>query len=157
MVLDVHEAAGQTRGSRYHPYFTEQGGFGPTEYGAAESQMLDIAQGLGLPGGTAQAGRWFGGGELTGLKSPRGDALDLLERQTAYTLASQGVNPTPRNIRNTLLDMIETGQGLFLPYFKKEGMPDLRVEKKKGGAVKKRKVKITNNRDAQLLALMKKG
>lgn len=157
MVLDVHEAAGQTRGSRYHPYFTEQGGFGPTEYGAAESQMLDIAQGLGLPGGTAQAGRWFGGGELTGLKSPRGDALDLLERQTAYTLANQGITPTPRNVRNTLLDMIETGQGLFLPYFKKEGMPDLRVEKKKGGAVKKRKVKITDSKDAQMLALLKKG
>jgi len=157
MVLDVHEAAGQTRGSPYHPYFTEQGGFGPTEYGAAESQMLDIAQGLGLPGGTAQAGRWFGGGELTGLKSPRGDALDLLERQTAYTLYHQGIAPTPRNIRNSLLDMNETGEGLFMPYFKKESMPDLRTVKKKGGAVKKRKVKITDSKDAQMLALLKKG
>jgi len=155
MVLDVHEAAGQTRGSRYHPYFTEQGGFGPTEYGAAESQMLDIAQGLGLPGGTAQAGRWFGGGELTGLKSPRGDALDLLERQAAYTLSQSGIDPTPRNIRNTLLDMIETGQGLLMPYFKKGAMPDLRVEKKKGGAVKKRKVKISNSSDAHMLAFLK--
>ncbi len=155
MVLDVHEAAGQTRGSRYHPYFTEQGGFGPTEYGAAESQMLDIAQGLGLPGGTAQAGRWFGGGELTGLKSPRGDALDLLERQAAFTLSQSGINPTPRNIRNTVLDMIETGEGILLPYFKKEAMPDLRVEKKKGGAVKKRKVKISNSSDAHMLAFLK--
>jgi hypothetical protein len=119
--------------------------------------MLDIAQGLGLPGGTAQAGRWFGGGELTGLKSPRGDALDLLERQTAYTLYNQGIAPTPRNIRNTLLDMIETGEGLFMPWYKKEGMPDLRTVKKKGGAVKKRKVKITNSKDAQMLALLKKG
>lgn len=152
VVLDVHEAAGQTRGSQYHPYFTEQGGFGPTEYGAAESKMLDIADELGIPGGMAQAGRWFGGGELTGLKSPRGDALDLLERQTAYTLFGQGVNPTPRNIRNYILDMIDTGQGSLMPWYKKEGMPDLRVEKKKGGAVKKRKVKITNNKDAQMLA-----
>ena len=67
VVLDVHEAAGQTQGSRFHPYFSEQGGFGSREYGAAEQQMMDIAKGLGLPGGTAQAGRWFGGGELTGL------------------------------------------------------------------------------------------
>lgn len=154
MVLDVHEAAGQTRGSQYHPYFTEQGGFGPTEYGAAESKMLDISKELGLPGGMAQAGRWFGGGELTGLKSPRGDALDLLERQTAYTLQGMGVNPTPRNIRNYLLDMIETGEGVLMPWFKKEGMPDVRTEKKKGGAVKKRKVKITSNKDAQFLTTL---
>jgi hypothetical protein len=155
VVLDVHEAAGQTRGSRFHPYFTEQGGFGPTEYGAAEGKMLDIAGELGIPGGMAQAGRWFGGGELTGLKSPRGDALDLLERQTAYTLQGRGVTPTPRNIRNYILDMIDTGEGVLMPWFKKEGMPDLRTEKKKGGAVKKkRKVKITNNKDAQILAAL---
>jgi hypothetical protein len=28
VVLDVHEAAGETRGSRFHPYFSKQGGFG---------------------------------------------------------------------------------------------------------------------------------
>ncbi len=135
MVLDVHEAAGQTRGSKYHPYFTEQGGFSQTEYGPAEEQMLQIAQGLGIPGGMAQAGRWFGGGELTGLKSPRGDALDLLEKQAAYTLQGQGINPTPRNIRNFVLDMVETGRGELMPYFKKTPMPDYRTEKKKGGLV----------------------
>lgn len=135
MVLDVHEAAGQTRGSKYHPYFTEQGGFSQTEYGPAEEQMLQIAQGLGIPGGMAQAGRWFGGGELTGLKSPRGDALDLLEKQAAYTLQGQGINPTPRAIRNFVLDMVETGRGELMPYFKKTPMPDYRTEKKKGGLV----------------------
>jgi hypothetical protein len=138
VVLDVHEASGETQASRFHPYFTKQGGFGSTEYGAAEQQMLDIAKGLGLPGGTAQAGRWFGGGELTGLVSPRGDALDLLERQAAYTLNGMGVKPTPRNVRNYLLDMIETGEGVLMPYYsKKVPLPDVRTEKKKGGAVKK--------------------
>ena len=136
VVLDVHEAAGETLGSQYHPYFTRQGGFGPTEYGIAESKMLDIANELGIPGGMAQAGRWFGGGELTGLKSPRGDALDLLEKQTAYTLQGQGIKPTPRNVRNYILDMIDTGQGVLMPYFKSEAMPDVRTMKKKGGAVK---------------------
>lgn len=138
VVLDVHEASGETQASRFHPYFTKQGGFGSTEYGAAEQQMLDIAKGLGLPGGTAQAGRWFGGGELTGLVSPRGDALDLLERQAAYTLNGMGIKPTPRNVRNYLLDMIETGEGVLMPYYsKKVPLPDVRTEKKKGGAVKK--------------------
>jgi hypothetical protein len=135
MVLDVHESAGQTQASRYHPYFTEQGGFGPTEYGLAEGKMLDIAQGLGIPGGMAQAGRWFGGGELTGLKSPRGDALDLLEKQAAYTMQGMGINPTPQNVRKYLLDMIESGEGVLMPYFKSEGMPDYRVKKKEGGLV----------------------
>lgn len=135
VVLDVHEAAGQTQGSRFHPYFTEQGGFGPTEYGLAESKMLDIAKEMGIPGGTAQAGRWFGGGELTGLKSPRGDALDLLEKQTAYTLQGQGINPTPKAVREYLLDMINTGRGVLMPYFKSAPMPDVRTVKKEGGEV----------------------
>jgi hypothetical protein len=83
----------------------------------------------------AQAGRWFGGGELTGLVSPRGDALDLLEKQTAYSLQGQGIKPTPRNIRNYVLDMMETGQGVLLPWWSKKPMPDYRTEKKKGGLV----------------------
>lgn len=136
MVLDVHEAGGQTQASKYHPYFNEQGGFSPTEYGAAESQMLDIAKEMGLPGGMAQAGRWFGGGELTGLKSPRGDALDLLERQAAYTMQGLGIKPTPRNTREYILKMIESGEGVLMPWFKKEGIPDVRTQKKKGGEVK---------------------
>ena len=136
MVLDVHESAGQTQGSRYHPYFTEQGGFGPTEYGLAESKMLDIANEMGIPGGMAQAGRWFGGGELTGLKSPRGDALDLLERQVAYTMQGLGIKPTPKMIREYILDMIESGRGVLMPYYKSEAIPDYRTQKKKGGAVR---------------------
>jgi hypothetical protein len=48
-----------------HPYFTEQGGFGVNEYGRAEQHMGAIAAEMTLPTGTAQAGRWFGGGELT--------------------------------------------------------------------------------------------
>lgn len=137
MVLDVHEAAGQTQGSRFHPYFTEQGGFGPTEYGLAEGKMLDIAKEMGIPGGMAQAGRWFGGGELTGLKSPRGDALDLLEKQTAYTLQGQGINPTPKAVRDYILNMVESGEGVLMPYFKSKPMPDYRTKKAEGGAVSK--------------------
>jgi hypothetical protein len=139
VVLDVHEAAGQTQGSRFHPYFKEQGGFGNTEYNAGEQGMLGIAQDLGIPGGMAQAGRWFGGGELTGLRSPRGDALDLLEKQVAYTLSKKGIQPNPANVRAEVLRQISTGEGDLLPWYRKEGMPDVRqtgLQRKEGGEVK---------------------
>ena len=138
VVLDVHEAAGQTQGSKYHPYFKEQGGFGNTEYNAGEQGMMGIAEELGIPGGMAQAGRWFGGGELTGLKSPRGDALDILERQVAYTLKQQGKQPNPAMIRNEILNQIKTGEGQLLPWYKSEGIPDVRetgLQRKEGGSV----------------------
>lgn len=138
VVLDVHEAGGQTQGSRFHPYFNEQGGFGNTEYNAGEQGMLGIAKDLGIPGGMAQAGRWFGGGELTGLRSPRGDALDLLEKQVAYTLQQKGVQPNPANVRAEVLRQIETGEGDLLPWYSKSGMPDVRqtgLQRAEGGDV----------------------
>ena len=139
VVLDTHEAAGQTLGSRYHPYFNEQGGFSNSEYYPGEQGMLSIARELGgLPGGMAQAGRWFGGGELTGLISPRGDALDLLEKQMAYTLHNQGRQANPANIRKEILDQIRTGEGVILPWWMRGGMPDYRttgLQRKEGGDV----------------------
>ena len=93
---------------------------------------------MGTPGGMAQAGRWFGGGELTGLKSPRGDALDLLEKQAAYTLQGMGINPTPKVVRDYILNMIDTGEGVLMPWFKGSPMPDVRTVKKEGGEVTKR-------------------
>jgi hypothetical protein len=137
-VLDVHEAGGHTQGSRFHPYFNEAGGFGNTEYGKGEEGLLGIANELGIPGGMAQAGRWFGGGELTGLKSPRGDALDLLEKQVAFTLQQKGIQPNPANVRKEVLKQIETGEGDLLPWYRKEGMPDVRetgLQRAEGGTV----------------------
>jgi hypothetical protein len=137
-VLDVHEAGGHTQGSRFHPYFNEQGGFGNTEYGKGEEGLLSIAEDLGIPGGMAQAGRWFGGGELTGLKSPRGDALDLLEKQVAFTLQQKGIQPNPANVRAEVLKQIETGEGDLLPWYRKEAMPDVRetgFQRAEGGEV----------------------
>jgi hypothetical protein len=122
---DVHEATGETLGSRYNPYFTEQGGFGVNEYGRAEQHMRQIAAEMGLPTGTAQAGRWFGGGELTGVKSPRGDSLDLLERQIAYTLHAQGQPTDPVSIRSYAMKLMQQG-GDLLPWFKGGPMPEYR-------------------------------
>jgi hypothetical protein len=127
-VLDTHEAQGQTMASPFHPYFSEQGGFKPAEYGPAEQNLLSIASEMGLAGGQAQAARWFGGGELTGLRSPRGDALDMLERQSAYSLAKAGQPVTPETVRSHILDQIRGTQEVpVLPWFRKSDMPDFRT------------------------------
>lgn len=123
--LDVHEAQGQMLGSQSFPYFKESGGFKPAEYGVAEPEFLKIADELGVPGGTAQAGRWFGGGELTGLASPRGDALDIIEKQVAYTLKQKGQDYSPAAVRDYTMKLIQEG-GELAPWFKKQHMPDVR-------------------------------
>lgn len=125
-VGDVHEARGETLGSRLHPYFAFKGRFEPEEYGRAEGHMLDIAGEMGLPGGMAQAGRWFGGGELTGLQSPRGDALDMLEKQVAYTMQLRGVPVTPHGVRDYTMKLITQG-GYLAPWaLKTRELPDVR-------------------------------
>jgi GNAT superfamily N-acetyltransferase len=127
-VLDTHEAQGQTLASPFHPYFAEQGGFKPAEYGPAEQNMLSIANEMGIAGGQAQAGRWFGGGELTGLLSPRGDALDMLERQSAYSLGKAGMPVTPQAVRSHILNQIRgTHEVPVLPWYRKSDMPDFRT------------------------------
>lgn len=124
-VGDTHEASGETLASRYHPYFSEAGGFNTSEYGRAENHMNDIARELGIPTGMAQAGRWFGGGELTGLRSPRGDALDLLEKQVAYTMNKTGKEVSPKSVRDYTIELMRNG-GVLLPWFQKSDMPDVR-------------------------------
>lgn len=124
-VGDVHEAAGETLGTKHYPYFAEAGGFTGNEYGPAERNMQQIANELDIPLGMAQAGRWFGGGELTGLRSPRGDALEQLEKQAAYTLGRQGKDTDPVSVRNYVLDLIRSG-GELAPWFRQEEMPDYR-------------------------------
>jgi hypothetical protein len=94
--------------------------------------MLEIAQRKGLPGGAAQAGRWFGGGELTGLKSPRGDGLDLQERQAAYTLHHLGRSTDPVSVRNYLMDLVRQA-GLLAPWYDKDPMPDFRQRTPRSG------------------------
>lgn len=123
---DVHEATGETFGSTLHPYFTEAGGFGKLEYGPAEGHMLDIAREVGVPGGTAQAGRWFGGGEKTGLLSPRGDALDMLEQQAAYTLHTMGRPTDPASVRDYIMGLIAEG-GTMMPWQSPRPMPEHRI------------------------------
>ena len=59
-------------------------------------------------------------------------------KQFAYTLQQQGRQPNPANIRSEVLKQIETGEGTLLPWYKKEGMPDVRttgLQRKDGGQV----------------------
>jgi hypothetical protein len=125
-VGDVHEASGESWGTRYNPYFRRQGGFGGNEYGPAEQHFGSIANEMGLPWGMGQAGRWYGGGELTGLRSPRGDALDVLEKQAAYTMHNRGMPTDPASVRNYVLDLVRQGGELY-PWAKQSEMPDYRT------------------------------
>jgi hypothetical protein len=115
-------------GAQAFPYFKETGGFNPAEYGVAEPKFLEIANEAvpGIPGGMAQAGRWMGGGELTGLASPRGDALDMLEKQVAFTLKEKGQDYSPKAVRDYTMQLIQQG-GDLAPWFSRSTpMPDVR-------------------------------
>jgi hypothetical protein len=63
--------------------------------------------------------------EVTGLKSPRGDSLDLLERQVAYTLHAMGQPTNPMAVLNYTMKLIREG-GDLLPWRKKVPMPEYR-------------------------------
>lgn len=90
-------------------------------------QSTNRNPGMDLPYGTAQAGRWFGGGELTGLLSPRGDYLDMLEKQAAYTLHGQGRPTDPASVRRYILDLMVNGGDMRPWYGKNDPMPDYRT------------------------------
>ena len=92
-----------------------------------ETHMLDIGKEMGLPGGVAQASRWFGGGPKTDLVSAYGDWLDLIEKQAAYTLHKSGMSTDPVSVRNYVMQLIEKGGDLVPFYGKKKPMPDYRT------------------------------
>lgn len=126
LVFDTHESRGQTMGSVHHPYFAEAGSLDGYEYGRAEQHFRDIARSLGIPTGMAQAARWFGGGSLTGLKSPAGDKLDMLEKQAAYTMWRKGLPTDPKSVRDYIINLVVNG-GELAPWYRQEKIPDKRV------------------------------
>jgi hypothetical protein len=73
-----------------------------------------------------QAGRWFGGDELTGLKSPRGDALDVLEKQAAYTIHHLGLPDDPVSVQKYILNLVRQGGPLY-PRASEEPIPEFRT------------------------------
>lgn len=116
--LDTHETKGLSQGTAYFPYFDKQKGVSEREYGTIERNAQKIAESLGLDPANAQAARWFGGGELTGLRSPRGDYLNTLEDLVKYNAQQRGWD-TSRGAMQGKIDQILSGDEILLPYWKR--------------------------------------
>jgi len=126
-VLDTHEAAGLSYGTPSAPYFWNAGGMGDTEYGLAEQFAKKVADRVGVSPAIGQEGRWFGLGELTGLKTGGGDFLDNFEKQVAYTAQQRGKSLNREELRKYGVKALAGEPGYdLLPYMKKEAMPDYR-------------------------------
>lgn len=126
-VIDTHEAAGLSYGTPYAPYFWAQGGAKDTEYAGMEGFAQGIARKLGVAPAIGQEGRWFGLGELTGLKTGGGDFLDNYEKQVAFTAHNLGLPMNREFLRQYGVKALAGEPGYdLLPYMKKEAMPDYR-------------------------------
>lgn len=77
-----------------------------------------LAQKLGLPVETVQAGRWLGGGELTGLKSPRGDYVQGFE-DALYKSATKAGKDLSRPALRRYRDDVLQGRDFILPDYGK--------------------------------------
>lgn len=129
-VFDTHEAAGTAYATPYGPYFWGQGGAKDTEYGLLESILQNkVAAPMGLDPAIAQEGRWFGLGELTGLKTGGGDWLDNYERQAAWSAQQLGKDLSRKEQQRYVADVF-AGKERMLPWWsKKEPIPDVRKKK----------------------------
>ena len=129
-VFDTHEAAGTSYATPYGPYFWGQGGAKDTEYGALESLLqTKVAAPLNLDPAIAQEGRWFGLGELTGLKTGGGDWLDNYEKQAAWSAQQLGKELTRKEQQKYVADVF-AGKERMLPWWKKDQpIPDVRKKK----------------------------
>jgi hypothetical protein len=72
-----------------------------------------------------QAGRWFGGGPITGLKSPRGDRMQGIEDMLLYTAQQTGRDESPAGLRNLWGDVMQ-GRAFIKPFYGKGGLPIIR-------------------------------
>jgi hypothetical protein len=127
-VLDTHESKGSTIGSKHYPFYERQKGLAENEYGAFEEQYAELGEQLGLSGGTAgvQAPRWFGGGQLTGLKGGTGDWLSTLEHMVLYSSEKLGLS-MKRSALQKYADDVLRGKATLVPYYptKQNPLPKL--------------------------------
>lgn len=119
IVLDTHEATGTTLGSPFHTYFSEQGGFTGPEYGLQEDLVRQVARSLNLSDRTAQAGRWSGGGKLTGLISPPADYAQIFEDLVQWNAKQRGIGGA------TLLGGVAKGDDILYPFYGRKGFGPL--------------------------------
>lgn len=90
--------------------------------GAQYEQVADLyrvlAQRLGIPVETVQAGRWLGGGPLTGLKSPRGDYVQGFEDALYKSAVRTNKDLSPAALRRYRNDVLQ-GRDFILPDYGK--------------------------------------
>jgi len=93
-------------------------------YGTLSQPYTEIAHNLGLPSTqAAQAGRWIGGAEKTGLKSmPTGDFTQILEDATLHNAKATGKSVDPAALRKYLHSVLQ-GEDFFLPFYGKGAFP----------------------------------
>lgn len=94
------------------------------DYQAISSLYTDGAKRYGLPtSGAYQAGRWTGGWDKTGLKSPpTGDFVQILEDALLYTAQKRGLDDSPKGLRG-LWGRVAQGDDFILPWFNKGYYP----------------------------------
>lgn len=119
--IDTHETKGLAMGTAYFPYFDKQKGVNSREYGTIERSAQNIADDIGMRPANMQAARWFGGGDLTGLKSPRGDFLNTFEDLIKWNAQTRGWD-TSRSALNKKINGILQGDEILLPYWGKGGI-----------------------------------
>jgi hypothetical protein len=131
--LDTHEAAGASIGTKHFPFYHRAGGFSSPEYGAFERGYQSLAEPLGISQGAVQPGRWYGGGDLTGLSAAPGDFLSTMEHVVQYSAEHMGY-PTTRSALQKYIDQIIMGDEMLVPYYPTKGakMPPLKGKIQKG-------------------------
>lgn len=121
--IDTHETKGLSQGTAYFPYFDKQKGVNEREYGTIERSAQRIAGDVGMEPANMQAARWFGGGELTGLKSPRGDFLNTFEDLIKFNADKRGWD-TSRPAMQDKIHQILQGEEVLMPYWRKTPLID---------------------------------
>ena len=89
------------------------------EYDQIGQNYKRLASQMGLPDETTfQAGRWIGGGPMTGLRSPSGDYMETLAGMLLETARKTGKDTSPAGLRKLWRDVAQ-GNDFLLPYYGK--------------------------------------
>jgi hypothetical protein len=114
-VVDTHESKAALWPVGMERYIDSMTG---QQYEQVADVYRVLAQRLGIPVETVQAGRWLGGGPLTGLKSPRGDYVQGFEDNLLRSAKTTGKDLSPKALRQYRNDVLQ-GRDFILPYYGK--------------------------------------
>lgn len=94
------------------------------DYRELGGMYVDAAREMGLPtAGTFQAGRWVGGWDQTGLKSPPfGDYTQILEDLITYSAQRRGMPSDPESLKS-YFDRVLQGDDFIVPFTGKGAIP----------------------------------